>query len=110
MKEKKEKNNLKIKKGDEVIILIGKDRGKKGKVIKVLPKENKVVVEGLNLVKKHNRPKKQGEKGETISVPRPINISNVSLFCSSCGKKTRVGYRLEGDKKLRICKKCQQLI
>jgi len=93
-----------------VIILTGKDRGKKGKIIKVLPKKNKVIVEGLNLVKKHRRPTRQGEKGEIISVPRPIDASNVAIWCSVCGRKTRVGYRLEGDKKLRICKKCQQLI
>ncbi|HOK20612.1 MAG TPA: 50S ribosomal protein L24 [Candidatus Paceibacterota bacterium] len=106
----KEGKNLKIKKGDEVIILAGKDRGKKGKVIKVLPKRGAVVVEGLNLVKKHRHPKRQGEKGEIISVPRPIDVSKVAIWCSTCGRQTRVGYRFDGDKKLRICKRCQQLI
>jgi len=106
----KENNEIKIKKGDEVIMLKGKDRGKRGKVIKVLPKEGKVVVEGLNLVKKHLRPKRQGEKGEIIAVPRAVYACNVALWCPTCGKGVRVGYRIEGDKKLRICKKCQQLI
>jgi len=106
----KENIKIKVKKGDEVIVLKGKDRGKKGKVIKVLPKEGRVVVEGLNLVKKHLRPKRQGEKGEIIAVPRAINVSNVALWCPTCGKGVRVGYRIEGDKKIRICKKCQQLI
>ncbi|MCX8016022.1 MAG: 50S ribosomal protein L24 [Patescibacteria group bacterium] len=110
MAQKNQEKKLKFKKGDEVIMLIGKDRGKKGKIIKVLPHANKVVVEGLNLIKKHLRPKRQGEKGEIVSLPRPVNASNVALWCSSCGKGVRVGYRFEGDKKIRICKKCQQLI
>ena len=106
----KNSKELKYKKGDEVIILIGKDRGKKGKIIKVIPKNNQVIVEGLNLVKKHLRPKRQGEKGEMVSLPRAIDASSIALWCSSCGRGVRVGYRLEGDKKIRICKKCQQLI
>ncbi|MGB9848093.1 MAG: 50S ribosomal protein L24 [Minisyncoccia bacterium] len=110
MEEKKVKKSLKFKKGDEVIMLTGKDRGKRGKIIKVLPDKNKVVVEGLNLIKKHLRPKRQGEKGEIINLPRPVDASNVALWCSTCGKGVRAGYRFEGDKKIRICKKCQQLI
>lgn len=110
MIQKTQEKKLKFKKGDEVIMLVGKDRGKKGKIIKVLPGDNKIVVEGLNLIKKHLRPKRQGEKGEIVSLPRPVNVSNVALWCSSCGKGVRVGYRFEGDKKIRICKKCQQLI
>jgi large subunit ribosomal protein L24 len=98
---------MKIKKGDSVKILKGKDAGKIGKIIKSLPKENKVVVEGLNLVKKHIRPKKQGEKGQVVEVPRPINISNTMLICPLCGKPTRINIIRENDSRKRKCKKCQ---
>ena len=97
---------LNIKKGDTVIIRKGKDKGKTGKVIKVLPKENRVVVEGLNLVKKIKRAKKVGEKGEIVEVPRPISRANVMLICPSCKKPTKIGVIREGDKKFRKCKKC----
>jgi len=89
-----------IKKGDTVKIIAGKDVGKTGKVISNLPKTGKVILDGLNLYKKHIRPKKQGEKGETVQVPRPMAISNVMLICSSCKKVTRVSSK-------RICKKCK---
>ncbi len=101
---------MKIKKGDIVLIVRGKDRGKSGKVIKALPKENKIVVEGLNLVKKHVKPKRQGEKGKIIELERPIYISNVKLICPNCSKPTKVGYRIEGEEKFRFCKKCQSKI
>ena len=97
---------MKIKKGDTVKILTGKDRGKDGKVISVHPKDEKVTVEGLNVYKKHVRPRKQGEKGEVVQVTRPIRISNIGLICSHCNKVTRVGYRFDDDQKLRYCKKC----
>jgi len=99
---------VKIKKGDQVLIISGKDRGKKGKVLKVLPKERRVVVEGVNLRKKHQKPKKTGEKGQVLTLPGPIDISNVKIICSKCGKTTRIGYEMMGDKKIRICKKCGQ--
>ena len=98
---------MKILKGDNVIILSGKDKGKKAKVLNVLPKDNKVVVEGLNLVKRHLRARKQGHKGQIVSKERPINVSSVALVCKSCGLPTRVGYKVEGDKKIRVCKKCK---
>lgn len=98
---------MKIKKGDTVLIIRGKDQGKTGKVIKALPKENCIVIEGLNLVKKHIKPKRRGEKGKIIEVPRPIYVSNVKLICPNCHQPTRVGYKLEGDQKYRYCKKCQ---
>ncbi len=97
---------MKIKKNDTVLIITGKDRGKKGKVLKSLPKENKIIVEGLNIVKKHNRPKRSGEKGQTIEVARPLNVSNVKLVCPKCGQAARVGYRIAEEDKFRICKKC----
>jgi len=101
---------MKIKKGDQVLIIKGKDRGRVGKVIKALPKEGRVVIEGLNLVKKHIKPRRGGEKGKIIEIPRPIYVSNVKLICPHCSKPTRVGYRFEGQEKKRFCKKCQKLI
>lgn len=101
---------MRIKKGDTVKILTGKDRGKTGKVIKVYPKNEKVTVEGLNIYKKHVRPKRQGEKGEIVQVVRPIHISNVALFCGNCGKAVRAGFRLEEKQKVRYCKNCKGII
>ncbi|MCS7184130.1 MAG: 50S ribosomal protein L24 [Patescibacteria group bacterium] len=100
---------MKIKKGDTVLIIKGKDKGKSGKVIKALPKENKVIVEGLNLVKKHLRPKRRGERGQIVSIPHPLWVSKVKLICPKCKKPTRIGYQIENEKKLRKCKKCQSL-
>jgi len=100
----------KIKKGDLVQMICGKDKGKRGKVIKVLPKENRVVVEGLNLVKKHQKPKRAGQKGQIVLVPRPVDVSNVMLVCPHCGKPTRVGFQGKRPNKVRICKKCKSVI
>lgn len=101
---------MKIKKGDQVIITSGKDRGKKGKILEVFPKESRVLVEGVNLRKKHQRPKKAGEKGQILTLPASIHVSNAKLICSKCGKATRVGYKIVDKKKFRICKKCRQEI
>lgn len=98
---------MKIRKNDNVIMLGGKDKGKKAKVIHVFPEGDRVVVEGLNLVKKHTRARKQGQKGQIVSKERAVSISSVALVCKSCGKQTRVGYRVEGENKTRICKKCE---
>jgi len=97
---------MKIKKNDQVLIIAGNDKGKKGKVLKSVPTKGRVVVEGIALVKKHVKPKKSGQKGQTVSAPRAINISNVELVCSKCGKATRVGYETVEGVKYRICKKC----
>jgi large subunit ribosomal protein L24 len=101
---------MKIKKGDIVKIITGKDNGKSGKVLKVIPQDKKVLVEGLNLFKKNVKPKKQGEKGEIVSLPRAINVSNVMLVCPNCKNAARVGYIIDGDDKKRVCKKCQSRI
>lgn len=98
---------MKIHKGDTVKIMTGKDRGKSGKVARVLPSANKLVVNGLNMFKKHQRPKKQGEKGQLITISRPLSVSNVMLLCKSCDQPTRVGFRFEGESKVRFCKKCK---
>jgi large subunit ribosomal protein L24 len=99
---------MKVKKGDTILIITGKDKGRTGKILKSLVKESKILVEGMNLKKKHRRPRKQGEKGQIVSIPAPLNVSNVKLICPKCGKATRVGYKIEKDNKVRICKKCNQ--
>jgi len=110
---------MNIKKNDKVKILAGKDKGKTGKVLQVLPgatpESGKASVEGLNLLIKHLRPRKSGEKGQRIEFPAFINLSNLALVCPKCGRATRVGSKvlnLEGKKakKFRVCKKCQEVI
>jgi large subunit ribosomal protein L24 len=101
---------MNIRRGDLVIIKKGKDKGKTGKIIKVFPEDNRLTIEALNLVKKIKRAKKQGEKGEIILVPRPINRANVMLICSHCKKSTKIASRIEGKKKERICKECGSVI
>jgi large subunit ribosomal protein L24 len=101
---------MKVKKGDNVLIIAGKDKGRTGKIMKSLPKELKVLVEGINLKKKHVKPRREGEKGQVVSLSVPLDISDVKLICPKCGKATRVGYKVEKDKKFRVCKKCGQEI
>jgi len=101
---------MKFKKGDSVIIISGKDRSKKGKISKVFPKQDLVLIDGLNLRKKHVKPKKSGEKGETVQIAFPISSSNVKLICPKCGQATRVGHKLVAKNKFRVCKKCHQEI
>ncbi|HDL75019.1 MAG TPA: 50S ribosomal protein L24 [bacterium] len=101
---------MKIKKGDQVLIISGKDKRKKSKVLYVFPDKEKIMAEGINLRKKHAKPKKEGEKGQIIEIPSPIHISNVKLICSKCSKGVRVEYKIIKDKKNRICKKCKGII
>lgn len=101
---------LKIKKDDEVLVLKGKDRGKKGKIIRVIPLKRRVVIEGVNMRKKHIRPRKAGEKGNTVFIPASLSVANVQLICPSCSKPSRIGYKIEGKVKVRVCKKCQNHI
>lgn len=96
----------KIKKGDNVIIMLGKDRGRDGKVERILSDKGKVLVSGINAVKRHIGKKVTGQQGQIISLIKPVNISNVSLICPNCKKNTRVGFKMEGTTKVRICKKC----
>lgn len=97
---------MKVKKGDLVKMLSGKDRNRQGKILKAFPALNKVLVEGLNVVKKHRKAKRRGEKGERISLPVPVDVSKVQLVCPKCSKLTRLGSKMVGDKKFRVCKKC----
>lgn len=101
---------MKIKKGDKVEVIKGRDRGKTGKVMRALPKEKCVVVEGLQLIKKTVRPRNEGEKGQIIEVPSPLKVENVQIVCSVCNKRSRVGYKGEGKKKERYCKKCKSTV
>jgi large subunit ribosomal protein L24 len=99
-----------IKKGDNVKVIAGKDRGKSGAVLRVFTDVERVSVEGVNVYRKHIRPKRQNQKGEVVEVPRAMNASNVMLICPSCKQPTRVGRRLEGDRRVRYCKKCSATI
>ena len=98
---------MKIKKGDTVKVLSGKDRGKIATVIRVLPREDKIVVEGVNVKKKHRRSRRQDKKGEIVLKPAPLAVSAVQFMCSTCGKPARIGY-VAGEQgvKSRICKRC----
>ena len=97
---------MRIKKGDTVQVLSGNDKGTKGEVLEVLSKADKLVVKGVNVRKKHMKPKKQGEEGGIVPVECAIPSSKVNVVCPKCGKTTRVGYTVEKDEKVRICKKC----
>jgi large subunit ribosomal protein L24 len=100
-------NNLHIKKDDTVMINSGADKGKKGKVLEVLPSDNRVIVEGINIRSKHTKPKKAGEQGGIIKIECSINASKANLYCSKCGKGTRTKIVLKKDgSKVRACAKC----
>ncbi len=97
---------MKLKKGDNVIVMAGKDQGLTGKVLKVLPTENRLVIDGVNLIKRRTRPKKAGEKGQVVQVAYPITAAKVMFKCSRCNRGVRVGYRLGGKSKVRVCRRC----
>ena len=97
---------MKIKKDDKVIVIIGKDKGTTGKVLSADPKANKVIVEGVNVATKHQKPRKQGQDGGIIKVETPIYVNKVQLVCPKCEKGVRVGYKFVDDKKVRVCRKC----
>ncbi len=102
---------MKIKKGDTVVILSGKDKGRRGKVQKIFLKNQKILVEGVNLYKKHLKPQKEGQKGGIVEISRPLPFGKVMLICPLCNKAVRVGYQIDKNgKKARICKKCKGLI
>ena len=97
---------MKIRKGDNVQVLSGNDKGKTGEVLEVIQKEDKVVVKGVNVRKKHVKARKQGDESGIIPVECAIPTSKVNVICPKCGKVTKVGYNVEKDKKVRVCKKC----
>lgn len=97
---------MNIKKGDLVLVIAGKDKGKSGKVLETNPKDKKVLVEGVNIVTKHKKPKSQQDKGGIIKKPAFLDASNVQVICGQCGKATRVSHKVVDGKNVRICKKC----
>ncbi len=99
-------NNLNVKKNDTVVVISGKDKGKKGKILAAFPSRNRVSVQGANMVIRHRKPRKQGEPGGRIEHEGTIDASKVMLICPKCNKATRVGYAITGEKKVRVCKKC----
>ena len=101
---------MKLHKGDTVIVRIGKDKGKKGKVQSVLPKEGKLIVEGINVFKRHMKKKDDKHPSGIIDVTKPMTLSKVAFICPKCNKATRVGYLIVKGEKIRICKKCEQKI
>ena len=96
---------MKIKTKDNVIVIAGKDKGKKGKVLRALPKEDKVVIEGINMRKKHQRANRKGLKGETVEFAAPVHVSNVMIEDTKSKKGTRIGYKMVNGKKIRISRK-----
>ena len=104
-------NKVHVKKGDTVVVLSGKDKGKKGKVLEVSPREEKVIIEGINMVSKHVKPRKMGEPGGIVKAEAPMYACKVMLVCPKCGKPTRPAYKLLADgNKSRVCKKCGETI
>lgn len=99
-------SKIHVKKGDEVMIISGKDRGKKGKVLEISPSEGKVIVEGRNMVTKHVKPRRQGQMGGIVKAEGAIYACKVMPICPKCDKPTRVGHKIDGDKKIRVCKHC----
>jgi large subunit ribosomal protein L24 len=102
---------MKIRKNDTVVIITGKDRGKKGKIRRALPNEDRVIVEGFNMIKRHSRAGRAARQAGIIELEAPIRVSNVMLVCGKCGKPTRVSFRfLDDGKKVRVCNSCREVI
>ena len=99
-------NKMNVKKGDTVQVITGKDKGQTGKVISVLPKEGKVVVEKVNIVSRHVKARKQGDESGIIQKEAPLYASKVMLYCPKCSRGVRTGRKIDGDKKVRVCKRC----
>ena len=100
-----------IRKNDNVLVVTGKDRGKRGRVLRVVPDRNRVVVEGVNVIKRHTRPNPQRNiKGGIVEREASLNVSNVQLVCPACGKPTRIGHSTQGDRKVRVCRKCEGVV
>jgi large subunit ribosomal protein L24 len=98
---------MKLRKGDQIIVTAGKDRGRTGQVEQVFPLEMRVLVPGVNQYKKHRKPQGENRPGEIVTLSRPLNMGNIAMICPKCKLPTRIGIRLDGDKKIRICRKCK---
>lgn len=102
---------MNIKKGDTVLVITGKDAGRKGKVLKVIPKDKRIVVEGINKAKKHQRPSRAIPQGGILQIESPMNVSNVMLLCTKCNKPTRIAKKfLDNGSKVRVCKNCGEVV
>ncbi|MCX6725869.1 MAG: 50S ribosomal protein L24 [Candidatus Shapirobacteria bacterium] len=101
---------MKLKKGDQVIVLYGKDKGRKGKIEKIFPKTGKILIPGVNIYKKHLKPQGEGKPGGIIDKVFPLPLANVALLCPKCNKRTRIGYQIDKENKYRICRKCGSIL
>ncbi len=101
---------MKLKKGDEVKVVVGKDKGKTGKIDKVFSKMNAVLILGINTYKRHKKARTGSEKSEIVTIVKPLPVTNVMLVCPKCHTPTRVGYTMDGEDKVRVCRKCEQRI
>ena len=106
---KKAKTDFRVRKNDEIRVIAGKDKGKTGRILKVDQEKGRVLVEGVNMVKKALRKKKQNDRGGIVEVAAPLHVSNVMIVCKKCGP-VRTGYKFVADKKVRVCKKCSEVI
>jgi len=101
---------FKIKKNDNVEVLAGKDKGKRGSVVRIIPKKDRVIVSGVNIVKKAMKRRSQQDQGGIVEVEAPLHISNVGIVCKKCGRPVKIGYKIDGDKKVRVCRKCGETL
>ena len=101
---------FKIKQNDNVEVLAGKDKGKRGSVVRIIPKKDKVIVSGVNIVKKAMKRRSQQDQGGIVEVEAPLHISNVGIVCKKCGRPVKIGYKIDGDKKVRVCRKCGETL
>ena len=101
---------FKIRKDDTVEVIAGKDKGKRGTVVRVVSKKDAVIVSGVNIVKKAMKKRSQQDQGGIVEVEAPLNISNVGIVCKKCGRPVKVGYKMNGDKKVRVCRKCGETL
>jgi large subunit ribosomal protein L24 len=105
------RSQVAIRRNDNVVVTTGKDSGKRGRVLRVLPEKNRLVVEGVNVIKRHTRPNPQRNiKGGIVERESALHASNVQLVCPECGKPTRIGHHVQGDKKVRVCRKCEGVV
>lgn len=101
---------MKLKKGDKVKVMVGKDRGRQGVIEKVYQKDESVLLMGINVYKKHVKKSEQMPKGGIVDVPRPLNVAKVMFICPKCNKPTRIGYKRQNEKKVRFCKRCESIL
>ena len=101
---------FKIRKDDTVQVLAGKDKGKQGTVVRIVSKKDAVIVSGINIVKKAMKKRSEQDQGGIVEIEAPLNISNVGIVCKKCGRPVRIGYKIDGDKKVRVCRKCGDIL